>query len=302
MLTLTVKSILHHTFLFISTYLLISQSQSIQAQVTSQQITEVRYEYDSFKLSAGYPDGFGIPLKPQAILNVFYPNGNINLGQLYNKSDVSTKPTISVTPIAAAVEGFKAPNAFTLIMSDANALGYPDPQGGFRHFLDNGVTFGDPSPTSTLTVNEASGTLITSYVGPAPPLNSGEHRYAWLLFAQPAGFQAPANLSSVNSGPGYWDLKSYVTTTGLGDLVAASFFTVQNGSATVASATATTTINTSTGLSSPANVAAITATDSPDPNCNTTSFAIAQHVNLVTLIKSLVFTVGIACISFSLVQ
>lgn len=188
-------------------------------------------------------------------------------------------------------------------MSDANTLGNPDPQGGFRHFLENGVTFECPyGPDSVLNINEGSATLITPYVGPAPPVNSGEHRYAWLLFAQPVSFTAPANLSAVNSGPGQWDLKSYVTTTGLGDLVAASFFTVRNGSEPLASGTATTIINTSTALSSPANAAASTATGAPDSNSNTTSFATGQHVNLVDLIKALVFTVAITCISFLLVQ
>lgn len=109
---------------------------------------------------------------------------------------------------------------------DANDVS-PFNRAGYRHYLQNGVTFVDPLPNKTMNINEASGTMVTDYVGPAPPLNSGQHRYAMLLFAQPLQFSAPVNLSSVNTGPGNWDLKAYVTSSGLGDLVAASFFTVQ---------------------------------------------------------------------------
>jgi len=54
-------------------------------------------------------------------------------------------------------------------------------------------------------------------------------RYAWLVFAQPEAFQAPANLSTPGVAPGHWSVSNYVSQSGLGDLVMASFFTVENG-------------------------------------------------------------------------
>merc|ERR1712137_1060445 len=148
----------HQSLILISSCLLISQSN---AQATTQQTTEVQSKYDALKLSATYPDGFGIPLKAQALLNVVYPSGNVNLGQLYNKSDVATKPTISVTPLADAVNNFKAPNAFTLVLTDANALGNPDPEKNFRHFLENRATFVDASQNGTMSLNDGTGTVVT---------------------------------------------------------------------------------------------------------------------------------------------
>ncbi|KAH9821758.1 phosphatidylethanolamine-binding protein [Melampsora americana] len=263
----------HQSLIFISSFL-ITQSYS---QVTNQQTNEVQSQFDTLKLSSQYPEGFGIPLKAQALLNVIYPTGNINLGQLYNKTDVATKPTISVTPLADSINNFKAPNAFTLVLTDANALGNPDPQlETFVHFLQNGATFGDPSQNNSMNLNEGSGTVVTSYVAPGPLLNSGLHRYAWLLFAQPSGFNAPANLSTANVGPGHWNFNAYVVGSGLGDLVASSFFTVHS-------------IGNSTSNS----------TSSAKPNGNSASFAPGQFVNIFDLLK--IVTSGFVCVTFLMV-
>lgn len=286
----------HQSLIFISAYLLIGQSQLTKAQATTQQTTEVQSKYDTLKLSAAYPDGFGISLKPQALLNVMYPSGNINLGQLYNKTDVATKPTISVTPLADAVNNFKAPNAFTLVLTDANALGNPDPEKNFRHYLENGATFGDASQNGTMNLNDGSGTVVTSYVAPGPLLNSGLHRYAWLLFAQPSGFNAPSNLSTANVGPGHWDFNAYVASSGLGDLVASSFFTVQNGTVSFSS-NSTTMSNSTTGSSK--NTTSTSTTSSAKPNGNSASFAPAQFVNMVDMMK--IAASGLVVISFLMV-
>lgn len=294
MLTSTIKSIPNHAAFLITSCLLISRSPFTQAQATPEQIVEVISKYDALNLSSEYPDGFGIPLKALALLNVNYPNGTVNLGQAYNKSDTATKPTISITPVAASAENFKAPNVFTLIMSDANALGNPDPQGGFRHYLQNGVTFGDLTPNNTMNINEESGTLVTDYVGPAPPLDTGAHRYAWLLFIQPSeSFNAPSNLSAANTGKGHWDLKSYANSSGLGDLVAASFFTVQNGTASFSS-NATHANSTLSRNSTSTN-----STSSAKPHASSASFA-PGYVKLSDMVK-IIFASGMVGISTLLV-
>lgn len=56
---------------------------------------------------------------------------------------------------------------------------------------------------------------------------NGVHRYAWLLFTQPADFTAPAS-PAAGAGAGHWNVSSYVEEAGL-TLVAASYFTVVNG-------------------------------------------------------------------------
>ena len=49
------------------------------------------------------------------------------------------------------------------------------------------------------------------------------------MFEQPSTFAAPANLSTSGTAPGHWNVQSYVQESGLGALIAAAFFTVENG-------------------------------------------------------------------------
>jgi hypothetical protein len=98
--------------------------------------------------------------------------------------------------------------------------------------------------------------------------------YAWLLFEQPADFSAPSNLSST-TGSSHWYVSDYVRQTGI-QLVAASFFIVENGTPTgsvapttavntasvAASASASASKSTSKGSSSSASSAAPSASAS----------------------------------------
>ena len=80
---------------------------------------------------------------------------------------------------------------------------------------------------------EASLTPSTNYAGPGPAEGSGPHRYTILVYLQPSTFQAPANLSAADTPLGTMFLDSYVQESGLGNLVAANYFQVENGQATV---------------------------------------------------------------------
>lgn len=82
---------------------------------------------------------------------------------------------------------------------------------------------GNSSSDASFTLDD--GDTITSYAGPGPLANSGQHRYAWMLFLQPDDFNEPQGLSDEGTAPGHWNVSQYVQQTGL-TLVAASFFTV----------------------------------------------------------------------------
>lgn len=283
--------------------LLLSAPQLIlsQGHATPDQISTTATQYDSLFLSAPYPDGFGIPLKAQAVLNVSYPSGPIALGKSYSAADVKSLPTFTVIPGDTAT--FKAPNSFTLMLADANALGNPDKEGNYRHYLENGATFGDAGADGGMAMNVGSGTVVTSYAGPGPLPNTGEHRYAWLLFAQPSKFAAPGNLSSAGTAPGHWYVNAYVASTGLGDLVAASFFTVENGHATFphnativhsnpSAASANTTSQSSTGSGTANSPKTAAQSDAYGPLWN--HFAVT--------VKSLVMGLGVAFSGYVLIQ
>ncbi|KAI8448402.1 hypothetical protein BY996DRAFT_7596152 [Phakopsora pachyrhizi] len=64
--------------------------------VSTDSLNTLSNQFDSSYLSSQYPDGFGIPLKAQAILNVNYPFGNVQLGKAYNASGNDLSPRSSV--------------------------------------------------------------------------------------------------------------------------------------------------------------------------------------------------------------
>ncbi|KAA1079620.1 hypothetical protein PGT21_017602 [Puccinia graminis f. sp. tritici] len=275
-----------------------------QGHASSDQISTSATQYDNLFLSAPYPDGFGIPLKAQAVLNVTYPSGPITNGKSYSAEDVKTLPTITLIPGDTAA--FKAPNAFTLILADANALGNPDKEGNYRHFLENGATFGDAGADGGMAMNVGSGTVVTSYAGPGPLLNTGEHRYAWMLFVQPSKFAAPSNLSAAGTAPGHWYVNAYVASSGLGDLVAASFFTVENGHATFPH---NATVVHSTPTAGTANSSAQSGSASAAGTSNNAGKSAAKSdadgpvwKDCAATVKSLVMGLGVAVSGYILIQ
>lgn len=58
-------------------------------------------------------------------------------------------------------------------------------------------------------------------------------RYVILLYVQPSTFAAPADLANPGTPLAPFSLSSYVSSSGLGPLVAANYFQVENGVATV---------------------------------------------------------------------
>ena len=66
------------------------------------------------------------------------------------------------------------------------------------------------------------------YIGPSPPAESPPncHRYAQLLFQQPAAFAVPASQAAAVSSRLGFNLQSFVSAVGLGMPVAADFFVV----------------------------------------------------------------------------
>ncbi|KAF8964645.1 phosphatidylethanolamine-binding protein [Flammula alnicola] len=111
-------------------------------------------------------------------------------------------------------------------MVDADVVGSKLPNGQTRHWLVNGVT------VSGSTVANSSAIGITVYAGPAPAAGSGPHRYVVTLYSQPSTFTPPAAFSQPNMGVSTFDFNAYVKDSGLGPLVAATYFTVEEGTAT----------------------------------------------------------------------
>jgi hypothetical protein len=103
------------------------------------------------------------------------------------------------------------------------------------HWLINGIHLnGTSNAAGPFPLNYSDGSTIVEYAGPAPAEGSGAHRYAIILFAQPADFAAPAGFNAGNTSvANNFSLTSYISDSKLGNAVAANYFTVENGVATV---------------------------------------------------------------------
>lgn len=66
-----------------------------------------------------------------------------------------------------------------------------------------------------------------SYRQPSPPRGDTPHRYVYLLYVQPEGFQAPAGLAGLERMRIGFDVKGFAGSAGLGEPVAANYIMVQ---------------------------------------------------------------------------
>jgi len=258
-------------------------NESQLAYVTAQ------YEASGFNTALENSQAFGIPLDAQALLQVQYGETALENGQSLTAEQTSELPTISVVPGEEFAGNFNGSATFTLMLADASAVGGPDPEGDFRHFLANSVTLQEGA------VNLESGTVITNYAGPGPLENSGEHRYAWLLFQQPEGFTAPEGLNAPETGPSHWQVSEYVSQSNLGPLVAASFFTV------AAPGTASFSAGATSSVSMPAESSAAAATSnsaSARPSASESaapdSAAFPLPISIIACSVSAVFALAVA--------
>ncbi|KAM0786341.1 hypothetical protein ACM66B_001813 [Microbotryomycetes sp. NB124-2] len=204
---------------------------------TAEQLALVDAQYANAGFALEPERGFGISLKSQGLLTVNYDSfGTVQNGEAYTADQVAEEPDVSFAPSQAAASNFTDATRYTLVLADANSLGDPTPN--YRHYLENSATRESDSGEI------GDGNEVTKYAGPGPLPGTGPHRYAWLLFVQPARFEPPQNLSGTDIGIGPWNVQEYVQNTGL-ELVAASFFTVQNGEPT-GSVVSTSAVNTAT--------------------------------------------------------
>ena len=94
-------------------------------------------------------------------MTIVYTSGVVSNGQALTADDVANAPTVYVTPTTSTASSFASGNLFTLMLADIAALGNPDPQGDYRHFLMNGVSQTGQASSSNLTFIPSGGTVIT---------------------------------------------------------------------------------------------------------------------------------------------
>ncbi|ODN75734.1 hypothetical protein L202_05749 [Cryptococcus amylolentus CBS 6039] len=180
---------------------------------------------------------------PEGILSVEFAGQAITTGQNLTADDVSSSPTLAVSPASNATLDSSA--LYTVVMVDADIVGTDESTTNqTRHWLVNSAGL-ESGSSGSRAVNWTGSTSITDYAGPGPDAGSGAHRYVIIIYEQPSDFTAPSDLSTAGTALGKFSLSDYVSSSKLGSIVTANYFQVENGVATV-SPSSTTAVESST--------------------------------------------------------
>ncbi|TFK26404.1 PEBP-like protein [Coprinopsis marcescibilis] len=190
----------------------------VAAQATEASIANIEAHFEQSHITEDYLREFD----PSALLTLNYEGvGEITPGQSLAAAQVGPTPAVTITP----AEGETLNGTFTIAMIDVDVVGADLAAGVTRHWLVNGATL------QNNVVSLEGATVITPYGGPGPAAGSGAHRYIVALYEQPAEFAAPEGFT----GPlpiAAMDWLAYVEASNLGDLVAANYINVEEGTYT----------------------------------------------------------------------
>ncbi|PWN97961.1 PEBP-like protein [Tilletiopsis washingtonensis] len=151
----------------------------------------------------------------------------VAIGTSQSVSDVTQAPSyrLEFAPESASALSGKT---FTVAFLDAGAAGVGNPDGLLtRHFLGNNFNLGSDGILSNSTP------AITEYASPAPAPGSGPHRYFQVVFLQGDDFRAPSNLSQPGTPLSTMSLAGYAQEANLRQIVAASYVSIEDNSASV---------------------------------------------------------------------
>jgi phosphatidylethanolamine-binding protein (PEBP) family uncharacterized protein len=227
--------------------------QQAQGQMTSQAALSTGIATAMLNLQGAHviPDLLSAnSFKLAALLQQSFDSTSNNPGQTLSIAQVTDAPTWSLqynTAEQSAIEN----SSYTVMTLDPGAA-TSTPGNVVRHYLANNVTLANGQLQNT---TEA----IAGWFSPAPPPGSGVHRYTTLVFSQPSSFNLPDSLAQYDATiDTNFDLAGYISQTGLGPVIAATFFLCSNSSTAASSSVAPV----STAPVQPAAITALAATAS----------------------------------------
>jgi hypothetical protein len=216
------------------TSLALATLAAAQANNTELSLEAIEAHFAQAGLSGG--NNLITSFQPSALLTLSYDGvGAVSPGQALTATQVKPQPSLTITPANSTVT--LTGQNYTVIMVDAGPAGTDETEGQTRHWLVNSVTLGSSGAASLDTAWKHG-----DYAGPGPAAGSGAHRYCVLVYAQPASFASPAD---IQDGIQVIQLGDYVKSSGLGDIVAGTYITVEDGTASF-SVSATSAVVTST--------------------------------------------------------
>jgi phosphatidylethanolamine-binding protein (PEBP) family uncharacterized protein len=211
---------------------LLAASPALADHVSDRDVAVVAAQFAGAKIVPDVLPAF----KPQGLVSLDFGSGPITVGQAIPKSGTANKPTAKISGTEAADAApnspFTSANAkYTVLLMDGNYPGSQNPNGYNLHYLENNITPGEKAD-DTVTLKDSTDGPVIKYAGPGPAAGSGLHRYIWLVYAQPDNFTTPAKPAK-GGGVALFNLGEYRTASGLGAAIAGSYFTVEEGTATV---------------------------------------------------------------------
>lgn len=174
------------------------------------------------KIQAEFGQAYIVPdllesFDPLATLSLNFDGEDVPAGTLLTVEESGPQPVITLTPANSTVD---LGDVFTLALVDPGAIGGVTGQ-QTRHWLVNGVTIGDDGALVIPPSEEA----ITPYGGPYPPDTDSAHRYVFLLYQQPESFAPEGDLANPGQPIDQFNVHEYAGGSGLGAIVAGSYFT-----------------------------------------------------------------------------
>lgn len=157
------------------------------------------------------PDVIDVP--PNETLGVTFKQSSktVNLGNELKPSEVQKQPQLNYT--------FNAGSYYTVIFVDPDAPSRAQPiLREFLHWLVGNIPGSDVS----------SGKVIVDFMGSAPPMGSGLHRYTLLVFKQPTKIDFVDPVLTLTAGlRGKFSTKRFVAKYKLGTPISGNFYLAQ---------------------------------------------------------------------------
>ncbi|KAG0083897.1 hypothetical protein BGZ93_011200 [Podila epicladia] len=181
--------------------------------VTSNQAAEISLKQDGI-----IPDVID-SFQPKTMLVVSYGNGKeVTLGNKLAVADTQHAPHVSFQ--------IDSPNdKYTLIMTDPDAPSRANPKfREWRHWVVSNIS---GSASDLEPANLSLGTVLTPYMGPAPPSGSGPHRYVFLLYKQVGGAHVAALTTPLGDKRQSFKAKQFSGQAHL-ELIGANYFFAEN--------------------------------------------------------------------------
>ncbi|KAJ3564825.1 hypothetical protein NP233_g8041 [Leucocoprinus birnbaumii] len=201
------------------------------ATLTLAQDFNTKIVKDAFN-KAHIPKDIGLNFNPTLLLEVSFPVKNrlpvtVHAGERVPINSTGGPPIFSLLSPSLGIGRHSKDANFVVVAIDPDAPTPQDPSAAqVRHFLGGDYwpfKLGPFDISTPLLVNTTS--AVSEWLQPAPPEDSDPHRYIFLAFKQPDGFNKQT-LVTPETDILNWDLKDFVDGVGLGDPIAGTYMLV----------------------------------------------------------------------------